>query len=96
MEITSNESAATFQIEYDSQTNPSRIDLPTTTVITIDQLNVYNNAYPAGTGLPALTTDETVYIRSTVTDPFGYYDINDLGIEHHATRVAVCRTSLCR
>ncbi|MEO1258229.1 MAG: DNRLRE domain-containing protein [Bacteroidota bacterium] len=78
VEITSNEGGGTFEVEYDSQTNPSRIDLPTTTVITIDELNVFSNAYPAGVGLPGLTVDETVYIRSVVTDPFGYYDINDL------------------
>ena len=78
LEISSNQSGVTFHIEYDSQTDPSRIDLPTTTVITIDELNVYSNTYPAGVVLPALTTNETVYIRSTVSDPFGYYDINDL------------------
>ena len=77
LQITSNQSGVTFVVEYDSQTRPSRIDLPTTTVITVDELGVYSNAYPAGVGMTNLTPGQTVYIRSRVSDPFGYYDITD-------------------
>jgi hypothetical protein len=75
LEISSAEAGVTFTIDYDSQTKPSKIDLPTNTYIDITSLAMYNAAYPGGTLITAANAGSTVYVRSIVTDPFGYDDI---------------------
>ncbi len=46
--ITSAQSGVTFTIQYDSQTKPSKIELPVSTFIDVNSLNVYNAPYPGG------------------------------------------------
>ncbi|MCX6029964.1 MAG: hypothetical protein NT169_11800 [Chloroflexi bacterium] len=65
----------TFQIRYDSSTYPSKIQLPTTTVIDVVSLGLYSAAYPGGTLLTGATNGDTVYVRAAVTDPFGWSDV---------------------
>ena len=55
--------------------NPSHIDLPATTVISVNSISFYNAAYPGGTAITPVTTGSTVYVRAVVSDPFGSYDI---------------------
>ena len=56
-------------------TNPSRVDLPTTTVINVNSIRFYDAAYSGGNLLSSVATGSTVYIRAVVSDPFGSYDI---------------------
>ncbi len=78
LEITSNETGSTFQIEYDSSTKPSRIELSTTTVINVDSLVLYDAAYPGGTAVTDTFNGTTLYVRVTVSDPFGPSDITSV------------------
>ena len=69
-----------FKIEYDSQTKPSRIDLPVSTFINVNSIGLYTAAYPVGTLVSNSLEGSTRYIRATVTDPFGYADIRSLNV----------------
>jgi hypothetical protein len=55
----------------------SQVILPSQNVINVDSISLYNNSY-ASSGVPVTSalTGSTVYIRATVSDPFGAYDIN--------------------
>lgn len=55
---------------------PSHIDLPATTVISVSPLVFYDAAYPGGNVVTSVAPSTPVYIRATVSDPFGSYDIN--------------------
>jgi uncharacterized repeat protein (TIGR01451 family) len=65
----------TFQILYDSATYPSKVELPTTTVIELDELGVFDAAYPYGSAVINPYPGQTVYVRVTASDPFGAADI---------------------
>jgi uncharacterized repeat protein (TIGR01451 family) len=80
IQVTTAVGGVEFEIEYDSQTKPSKIDLPATTVITLDNLAVYDAAYSGGSTIGGSFNGEQVYIRATASDPFGYYDITALDI----------------
>ena len=73
--VATGEPGVVFSIFYDSSTYPSKIELPTTTVIDINALGVYDAPYPGGTLLTGATNGQVVYVRSTITDPFGASDI---------------------
>ncbi|MBE2179563.1 MAG: DUF11 domain-containing protein, partial [Chthoniobacterales bacterium] len=72
-----------FRVLYDSETRPSRINLPALTVIDTVALDVYDAPYPGGALMPTLISGQTGYVRVAVTDPFGTYDITsvDLNID---------------
>jgi uncharacterized repeat protein (TIGR01451 family) len=78
--VTNNETTVNFNIQYDSAAKPSAISLPTTTVINIDALNLYDAPYPAGNLLGSAFNGQTVYVRASVSDPFGSYDVNKLNL----------------
>lgn len=80
LEITTAQSGVSFTIDYDSQTKPSKISLPTTTVIDVNSLAVYDAPYPGGSVVTSPANGATLYVRSTVSDPFGAYDITSLGL----------------
>ena len=80
LEITSAEENVTFTIDYDSQTKPSKIELPTSTYIDITSFAVYDAAYPGGNFITDGLLNGTVYVRTTVSDPFGYDDITGLDL----------------
>jgi LPXTG-site transpeptidase (sortase) family protein len=73
--ITDAQAAATYAIQYDSSTKPSVITLPTTTVIKVDSLDFYDAPYPGGALISNPANGQTVYIRASVSDPFGDADI---------------------
>jgi len=54
----------------------SRVELPASTVINVDSITYYDAPYPAGNVISSAAPGQTVYIRATVSDPFGSYDIN--------------------
>ena len=82
LDVTTAQSGVTFQIQYDSSTKPSRIDLPTTTYLDVNSVGIYDAAYTNdgnsandGNAISSAFNGETVYIRALVTDPFGPADI---------------------
>lgn len=78
--IRNSQAGATFKIDYDSSSAPSRIDLPTTTVITADSLALYDAPYPGGSQVTTANNGQTLYARAVASDPFGAYDITSLGL----------------
>jgi uncharacterized repeat protein (TIGR01451 family) len=78
--ITNAQAGVIFAINYSSAATPSKILLPTTTVIQVASLGIYNAPYPGGSLVTAPVAGSTVYVRSVVTDPFGSYDITSLGL----------------
>jgi uncharacterized repeat protein (TIGR01451 family) len=78
--VTNNQSSVSFNIQYDSSTKPSAISLPTTTVISIDQLSAYDAPYPAGNLVTNVIIGQTAYVRALVSDPFGAYDVTSLDL----------------
>ncbi len=69
-----------FHVIYDGTNAPSKITLPTATAITISNLNIYTAPYPGGSTVSSATAGQPLYVRATVSDPFGNYDITSLGL----------------
>ncbi len=81
LQITTSQANVTFKIDYDSQTKPSKINLPVSTFVDITSFNVYNAAYPNGSIRTSSTGNTTMYARAVVTNPFGYADNTGLSIK---------------
>jgi hypothetical protein len=81
LQVTTAQANVTFRIDFDSQTKPSRIDLPVSTFIDILSLDVYTAAYPGGIPVLSGVGGTTKYIRAVVTDPFGSFDITALNVK---------------
>lgn len=80
LNVTTAQSGVAFTIDYDSQTDPSLIDLPVSTFINVSSLAMYNAPYPGGSIITSAIPGSTVYLRGTVTDPFGVSDITGMNI----------------
>jgi hypothetical protein len=80
LQITNGQPGVSFNINYDSQTKPSKINLPVTTYINIDSYDVYNAAYPGGSIITNAVGGNVVYPRAVVSDPFGFSDITGLNL----------------
>lgn len=78
LDISTTQAGVSFQIQYDSTSKPSKITLPTNTVISIPSYGLYDAAYPGGSLVTSIGNGQTVYVRASVTDPFGTYDISSL------------------
>lgn len=94
LDITTNEQNVEFQIEYDSQTKPSKILLPTNTVINISGIEFYDAPYPEGTQITSAVNGETVYVRINVEDPFGSSDITSTDLSIVASNGSTIDTTL--
>lgn len=75
VEFTTAQSGVSFQVRYDSKDYPSRVSLPTTTVISLTSLGVYDAPYPGGNPVASPHPGQKVYVRVIATDPFGAADI---------------------
>ncbi|WP_144876410.1 beta strand repeat-containing protein, partial [Hyella patelloides] len=80
LEIANAQSGLDFVVNYDSSTYPSKIELPTTTVIDVASLGVYDTANGGGNLIDSSFNGDTVYVRAEVTDPFGDTDITGLNL----------------
>lgn len=78
--VTTAQSGVSFKIDYDSNTKPSLIEFPVSTYIDITSFNAYNAPFPGGSIITNAQGGSTVYLRSTVTDPFGSSDITGMTI----------------
>jgi subtilisin-like proprotein convertase family protein len=68
----------------DAGTNLSLVNLPAETVINVDSVQAYAVDYATAPGAAPISTifpGETVYIRSSVSDPFGSFDITSATID---------------
>ncbi|MBI5504690.1 MAG: DUF11 domain-containing protein, partial [Deltaproteobacteria bacterium] len=86
--ITTAQSGVTFTVDFDSTTAPSFVSLPVTTVIHVDSVGVYDDAYSGGAVVSAATNGQTLYVRTVVGDPFGAYDITSLPLTIDGAGVA--------
>jgi len=73
--VSNAQSGVAFRVRYDSAASPSKIVLPTSTVIAVPSLSLYDAPYPGGVPVTQVTAGATCYVRALVTDPFGAYDI---------------------
>ncbi len=78
--ITTNQPNVSFKILFDSKTKPSKIDLPVTTFINVNSVKFYDGPYPGGNIITTVQPGNTCYIRSVVSDPFGFSDITGLDV----------------
>ena len=53
----------------------SQVQMQSSTVINVDSVGVYSAAYPSTTQFTSYSPGSTIYIRATVSDPFGNADI---------------------
>lgn len=70
-------SRAIFVYPFDASLGTSNLELPALTVINVDSLELYDDAYPSGALLSGAAAGDRVYFRSVVSDPFGAADITD-------------------
>ena len=89
-----NNTGTAVSLLYDSDANPSRINLPASSVIDITSLGLYDAPYPGGNPVTAVAAGATVYVRATVSDPFGAYDITGLDLAIPAAGVSVSLTDV--
>jgi uncharacterized repeat protein (TIGR01451 family)/fimbrial isopeptide formation D2 family protein len=54
----------------------STVTVSTPTVVHVDSVNVYSAVYPATTQAAAYGQGDIVYVRASVSDPFGFLDIS--------------------
>jgi uncharacterized repeat protein (TIGR01451 family) len=84
--ISNNVSDAAFYVNYGSTNMPSVILLPASpsTVVSISSFGIYDAPYPGGNPVSAPVAGSALYVRATVSDPFGNYDITSLGLQFTA------------
>ena len=58
----------------------SQVQMDTNTVINVDTVGVFAAAFPSTTQFPSYAPGSTVFIRATVSDPFGNADITSSDI----------------
>lgn len=71
-----NNTTSNLNILYDSPTYPSSLSLPTSTVVDVESIEFYDDAYPAGGTITAASVGQPIYVRTTISDPFGPSDIS--------------------
>ena len=64
-----------------SGTENSRLNLDSSNIIYVENLDFYDAAYPGGATITSTTPNTTIYIRSTISDPFGSFDIDSALID---------------
>jgi hypothetical protein len=78
--ITNNIAGTAFHVNYGSTNYSSEIVLPASTVIAFSGFAVYDAPYPNGNLVATPIAGTTLYVRASVTDPFGSNDITSLGL----------------
>ena len=69
-----------FQIRTINGADKSKLQIQTNTVINVDNIEIFSAAYPAITQLSSYEPGTMVYIRTTISDPFGTADITAANI----------------
>ncbi len=76
-----NGTGITYDILYDSGTYPSALALPATTVIDVENVDIYDAPFPNGSIAADGFVGQKFYIRTTISDPFGTSDISNPSIQ---------------
>lgn len=86
---------AIFVYPFDvGSAEPSRLELPATTIINVDSAQWFDSA-GAGTALTSASAGQTVYLRALVSDPFGSADITSASFQlFDATGASVATGSM--
>ena len=76
--------------------NISQVLMDTSTVINIDSIGVFAAAFPSTAQFPSYAPGSTVFIRATVSDPFGNADItsSDISITDSASAAQVTNAAM--
>lgn len=61
--------------------NFSRVRVPANTIINVDSVDGFDAAYPGGAIPPSFGPSTTVFVRASVSDPFGDFDITGAQVE---------------
>lgn len=75
-----------------SGTSYSRVELNSATVINVDSVTTYNQAFSGGVETETFAPGATVYVRAVVSDPFGGFDIRDATVSITNPSGTVVRT----
>ena len=59
----------------------SRVNLDSSNVIYVENLEYYDAPYPGGSTTASVTPGSTIYVRSFISDPFGSFDITSALID---------------
>ena len=94
LKVTTAVAGVTFRIDFDSQTKPSKIDLPVSSYINVLSVGVYTAAYPGGMPVVSGVGGATRYVRAVVADPFGSSDITALNVTITPTGSTFAATSV--
>jgi len=78
--VSNAQAGVAYTIDFDSVSKPSKIALPTISIIHVDSLGVYDAPYPGGSLVAVPVAGSTLYVRATASDPFGSSDITSLGL----------------
>lgn len=73
-------SAGSIRVRTNRTGINSQIQMDTSTVINLDDVGIYTAAYPATSQFKTYSPGSTVYLRTTVSDPFGNADINSVDV----------------
>ncbi len=76
--LTNTTGAANRRILVDdtnTTTSYSQLSLDATTVINVGSVATYSAAYNGGAAISSIAPGATIYIRGTISDPFGDYDV---------------------
>ena len=71
---------AVFVYPFDAVLGNSAVELSATTVINVDSVEFFDAPYPGGVPVTSMLPGTTVTIRSTVSDPFGAFDISAVSL----------------
>ena len=74
--LTVSTSNRAIRIYTTSGGTPSQILLGVDTVINVDSVGFYDDAYPGGTAVTSAPPGNTLYVRASISDPFGSVDIS--------------------
>jgi uncharacterized repeat protein (TIGR01451 family) len=75
-----NTAGRTVEVTPYSGANYSRVDLNSLSVINVNSVQVFNAPYNGGAVQASFYPGATVYVRATISDPFGSFDISSATI----------------
>ena len=75
--VVSNTGSGTFRVRANAG-GASLIEMDTNTAITVDTVSIHPIAYPDPTEYLSYVAGDNVFLRATVSDPFGFADISSV------------------
>lgn len=80
-------------LQFDAASRISYVELPTSTFINVNSVNVFDAASPSGSIITNSPIGATNYVRAVVSNPFGFDDITGLNLSINGG-TAVAATSV--